>query len=157
MKNLSSDTHAHDAAQDKELLELLKTAEDAGEAPGDDDESTVGETPDPTPPPEDRGAGTTDAAWGEEPTKTEGEPALHFSDEAVRQFRQGREKFLEKYFDSPSSSGPAEKQLVGQHFQHASSGQFETSSPTLSDKSKLQKTSGVQTLLERVRKTAGRH
>lgn len=134
-KNLSTDIHEHDEAADAELYELLKTG---AEAPGDADESTVGTNPDQYEPPV-RESGTLDAPWGEKPP-TDQVDALHYSDAFLKSFKEGREKMLETLFDSASSSNPAEQKFLSQHFDHAARGEFQTSSPQVSEKAKLMTT-----------------
>lgn len=160
MKSLSVDTHAHDPVQDEELFKLLtKEGQDPGESPGDDNESTVGVNPPQTEEPtaEERGKGSIDASWGESAGDHKGDHALHFSNEVVRQFRENREKMLDTLFDSKGPSEDAEQQLAGQHLRHVAEGDFESSAPMIKEKSKIQKTAGVQTLMERVRSLTGRH
>ena len=82
--------------------------------------------------------------------------AVHFSDEVSRQFRQNREELLDRLFDGMASTQGAEQKIVGEQLSHGASGQFETSAPMLAPRSKIEKVA-EQTLLERVRKIAGRH
>lgn len=161
MKTLSIDTHPHDPAADQELYDLLKEAEDTTPATstGDNEgETTVGVNPDAYPDPEDRGGGSIDASWGEE--TGDGNDATHFSNEAFAQFKQSREKMLADLFDGVGDYNDVEQKTMGQHLSHAASGQFGTSSPQLSSKSKdMPKASSVQpeTLMEMTRRVAGRH
>ena len=162
MKNLSSDTHAHDTALDKDLFDMLsKEGMDPGESPGDDNASTVGVNPNQYADPEDSGAGSIDASWGDKDDSGDGQgpnDAVHHSTEVIQKFREGREDMLDKLFDGKASSDAAEQELLGAHLSHAASGQFQSSAPQLKAKSSIQKTSSVpQTLMERVRATYGRH
>ena len=175
MKTLTTDTPGHNPVHDSELYDWLKTAEPAaptvvkkaqaaapmdkeGEDPGetleDNEDGTEGINPVQVPDPETTGEGTIDASWGQEDGKND---AIHFSNEATKQFRQNREVILGRLLDGKASSEGAEQALLGQNLSHAASGQFETSSPMLTDKSKLQKTGSAKTLLERVRATLGRY
>lgn len=154
MKSLSIDTHPHDPAVDEELYKLLKEAEDTTPATstGDDEgESTVGVNPNQYPDPEDRPTGDADAPWGEDPGDS-----IDNSTEVMRSFRQSREKILDDLFDGKGSSDGTEQAVMGQHLTHASSGDFETSSPQLSAKAK-ESSVKPETLLEMTRRIAGRH
>lgn len=157
MKNLSTDTHVHDASADKELYDLLsKSASD--ESPGDTGETTVGVNPDLYPDPEDRPAGNMDARWGESDGK-DGQTPLHYSKETLRQFKEGREKMLASLFDNKNSSDSTDQKLLGQQLSHAASGDFETSSPQLASKTDMaiHKTSSIpETLADQVRRITGR-
>lgn len=163
MKNLTTDTHAHDPATDQELFELLskEAAQTPGESPGDDNKSTVGGNPDQYPDPEDSGAGSIDARWGDKDDSGDGQgpnDAVHHSTEVIKKFREGREDMLDKLFDGKASSDGAEQKLMGSHLKHVASGDFQSRAPQLKPKSSIQKTSSVpQTLMERVRETYGRH
>lgn len=129
MKNLSVDTHDHDTEADQNLYDLLKTAADE---PGDDDESTVGTMPQPDDEDQDRSEGDMDAPWGENPSPE----VVQFSRQAFTKFREGREDLLKKHFDSKSVADAADKALMGQQLDHAKSGDYETSSPLLSEQAK---------------------
>lgn len=164
MKSLSIDTHPHDPAKDEELYELLKEA-DGNTTPatstGDDDgEITVGTNPDEYPDPEDseKKDGTIDASWGQKPGITN--DAHYHANEVRAQFRQSREDMLSKLFDGHDANAALEQKTMGQYLSHASSGQFETSSPQLSSKAKgMPKVSSAQseTLMEMTRRITGRH
>jgi hypothetical protein len=116
-------------------------------------ETTIGVNPDLRPDPEDRAKGNIDATWGE--VDGSQNDARHYSTEAAKQFRVGREEMLAKLFDGKQSSDGAEQKLVGAHLAHGASGEFETSSPQLSSKSKLQKLAAPETLSEQVRRVVG--
>lgn len=130
MKNLSSDTPSHNPQADQDLYDLLtKESEETGV---DDDESTVGTTPDPGEEDLERSSGDIDAPWGEKPPA---EP-VQFSKQDMSKFKETRERFLEKHFDSKGVADKANQALVGQQLQHAASGDYETSSPLLSSQAK---------------------
>ena len=162
MKSLSIDTHPHDPAKDEELYELLKEG-DGNTTPatstGDDDgESTEGVNPDPYPDPDDRAANSIDAPWGEEPGETN--DANRHATEVWKQVKENREDMLSKLFSGHDSNASLEQKTMGQHLSHAARGQFESSSPQLSPKSKgMPKVSSAQpeTLMEMTRRVTGRH
>lgn len=157
MKTLSIDTHEHDADTDDQFYVALSEKQADVVAPQtytdteDEDRSTVGTQPQPDEGVPDRSKGDIDAPWGEAPSPE----VVQFSRQAYTDFKQGREKLLEKLLDSKVTSDKAEQGLVAQQFDHAASGDFETSSPQLSGKSK---TSAAQyeTVAERLRAVVGR-
>jgi len=138
MKTLSIDTHEHDQDTDSQFYAVLsdKTADVA--APQtytdteDEDRNTVGTQPQPDEGVPDRSSGDIDAPWGEQPSPE----VVQFSRQAYTDFKQGREKLLEKLLDSKATSDKAEQSMASQYLDHAASGDFETSSPQLSGKSK---------------------
>jgi len=148
MKSLTIDTHEHDPACDQELYDLLsKEAEPAAppKAPAPVEAVTMskeGQDPGESPgddgeglqaevaehlPVEGRAKGNIDAPWGEEPTAGKKNDPVQFSNEATKQFRKSREDLLAKLFSHEASSGGKEK------------------------------AASASTLLERVRRTSGRH
>lgn len=129
MKNLSSDTPGDDQeAVDRLYDGLKKVAEQTGD---DEDESTVGTMVQPDDEPKERPEGTIDAPWGED------SPAgMQFAGENYKKFREGREELLGKLLDGKGPSDQAEKKLISQQFAHGASGDYETSSPQLSDQAK---------------------
>lgn len=163
VKNLSTNVHGHDHEADQELYELLKEGQSVTNSPGDDEESTVGTNPDLYPEPEDREENDIDAPWGEHDVSDRAEhaDAVHFSDAFLDSFKQSRERMLSRLFDSKDPSDVSEQKGMSQYLSHAAKGKFQTSSPQLSSKAKLQpqdKTSSVnETLVNKVRRVAGRH
>ena len=101
----------------------------------DEDESTVGVNPDLYPDPEDRPKGNIDASWGEGdvPKSTEHATAEHYSDAAYQQFIEGRQEMLDNIFASKQPAAKAEQALMGQHLQHAASGNYESRAPLLEE------------------------
>lgn len=131
MKNLSSDTHAHQSKFDQDLYDLIsKEAEDTGD---DEDKSTVSTAPDLYEEGGESDEGTLDASWGEAPQP---DPA-HNSDQVYKYHQEGREKMLAKLLDSKATSDKAQQGILAQHLEHARKGDFETSSPQLTEKSKM--------------------
>lgn len=150
MKSLSHDTHAHNGADDQELYDFL--SKEASDSPGDDEEGTVGVTPDTYPDPEDRKSGDIDAPWGEHDVSSgkEHADAFHNSDQVYAHYKKGREELLQKLFDSKVTSDPAHQKILSQNLEHARTGEFETSSSQLSGKSKMSSI-GFETLRERLK------
>lgn len=129
-KNLTTDTPDHDHEADQRLYDLLtKEAEETG---ADDDESTVGTTPQPGNEDLERSKGSIDAPWGEDPSPD----VVNFSKQYLTKFRETREDFLKKHFDANPVAESADQALVSQQLSHASSGDYETSSPLLSEQAK---------------------
>jgi hypothetical protein len=146
MKNLSTDPITDGAALEPvEKTFFDDLTKEAAEAPGDDEETTVGVNPEPAPV-EDRSPGP-DAPWGEEAGSVQDgqQPSTHFSSAARREFIRGREELLDKLFDNNSKS--TEQKVISQNFKDK---KYETSSP------QLNKSSSVETLNEQVRRIAGR-
>lgn len=130
MKNLTTDTPDHDPKADQDLYDLLtKQAEETGD---DEDETTVGTTPQPDDEDLDRSSGSIDAPWGEKPSPE----VVNFANQGLTKFKETREKFLEKHFDSKGVADKAQQAVVGQQLVHAASGDYETSSPLLSEQAK---------------------
>lgn len=130
MKNLSTDTPDHDPKADQGLYDLLtKRAEETG---ADEDESTVGTMPQPDDENYERSSGNIDAPWGEEPSPE----VLEFSRQDMTKFKETRERFLEKHFDSKGVADKVQQAVVGQQLSHAAKGDYETSSPLLSEQAK---------------------
>ncbi len=132
MKNLTTDTPDHDPKADQALYDLLtKKAEDT-KTETDEDKSTVGTTPDPSDEDLERPSGDIDAPWGEKPSPE----VVAFSKEPMRKFKENRERFLEKHFDSKKSADKAAQGLMSQQLACCANGDFETSSPLLSEQAK---------------------
>jgi hypothetical protein len=130
MKNLTTDTPTHDPQADQDLYDLLtKQAEQTGD---DEDETTVGTTPQPDDEDLERESGNIDAPWGEKPSPE----VVNFANQGLTKFKETRERFIEKHFDSQGVAAKAQQAVVGQQLDHASSGDYETSSPLLSEQAK---------------------
>lgn len=153
MKNLSTDAHPHDPRHDKELMELLKQAEDPKT---NEDETLTASNPDAYPgevPPEEDGI---DGSWGDEQKPVNGQQdVINFSNPVAAQIRASREEFLNRFFDKKDESEKADHKLMSESLDHFSSGQFETAKPMLKDKSKMSKM-GSPTLMASVQELLGR-
>jgi len=113
---------------EQELYDLLKSAE---EVETDVDKTTVGTNPHPYPEPDGRESDSIDAPWGED----NGGP-LHFSNVAVEQMLESRQRILDRYFDSKSTADDNAQKVIGTLFATKS---YESSAPnleTLSDQLK---------------------
>ena len=130
MKNLTTDTPDHDHKADQDLYDLL--TKQAEQVEDDEDKSTVGTTPQPDDEDLERPKGTIDAPWGEEPSPE----VVAFTNQGMAKFKETRERFIEKHFDSKGVADKAQQAVVAQQLDHASSGDYETSSPLLSEQAK---------------------
>lgn len=140
-----------------ELFEKLSAEDGLGNVGTNVDQTQKGKNPDQYPPPEDRPTGNMDAPWGEPPgALSHGQqPVRHNADVVMKAFREGREELLGKLLDSKKPSDKAEQAVVSSMLDAASSGEFETSSPQLSEKSKMSSAPADETLLQQLWRTTG--
>jgi hypothetical protein len=137
------------------FYELMKSAAPE-KTPGDDEESTVGVNPDQYPDPKDRERNNIDAPWGESDVKSS-DPAgtaQHHSNAVWDGFKQSREKFLKRHFDSYDSSSDNAQDVLRQNFDHASKGDFEASKPMTGEASKRQP-EVAETVLDKTKRLLG--
>lgn len=138
------------------LHELLKSAAPE-DSPGDEDESTVGVNPDQYPDPSDRPQANAHASWGEEtsPHADSGKSTeVHHSNAVLDGYKAGKETFLKRHFNSFSKSSKTDQALVGQHLDHAKSGDYEGSKPFQEAGSKRQP-EHVETVLDKTKRILG--
>lgn len=121
------------------LYAFLKTGADSTSLETNDD-SVEGLNPDDYPNPPERAErdGTSEAMWGQHDSEKEDRSgtAQHHSNAVWDGFRQGRERFLERNFDS---FGPSSKQTVehlSEALDHFKSGDHESSKPFTNSHSK---------------------
>ena len=74
----------------------------------------------PTPP--GRSPGTLDARWGDKPAEGHDGYTDVYSTSVRREAEDGRGALLDRLFDSPKSTAPAEQALMHQHFENAGAG-----------------------------------
>jgi hypothetical protein len=81
--------------------------------------------------------GTSDDYWGQEPNeeKRDSQTAAQHSNAVWDGFKAGREKFLANNFNSFSDNQDQTEKQTGALLDHARTGDFESSSPYLRDKS----------------------
>ena len=133
----------------------MKSASD--DSPGDTEESTVGVAPDAYPDPPDRHEGTIQAPWGEsDGDNGKDHTAQHHSNAVWDGFKQGREEFLKRHFDSFASSADATNKTLSEVSSHFKSGDHESSKPFSNDHSK-HNPEVVSTLLQKTHSLLGRY
>jgi hypothetical protein len=135
---------------EERFTDMLKEGKDTNPATStdtkDEERSTVGTTH-VHEEPEDKGeVGTIDASWGEEPPSS----PENYSDAAEKGNEEGGQKLLKRVLDSKPTASKADQALIAQNFTRGASGNFETHSPLLKEKSKLSH-ARASTILERVR------
>jgi hypothetical protein len=128
----------------------MKNAPDNNEA-----QSTVGMA-DVFKPPTDRAPGTLDAHWGDHPAEGHNGYPDVYGTAAMQAAKDGREEMLERLFDSPKTTAPAEQAFMSQHFVNASKG--DPHAPMLQRGRLPAKTASVddETLTDAVVRIAGR-
>jgi hypothetical protein len=94
----------------------LKTAMDHGRVQNNEDESNKGRA-DVYPQPEGRKPGTLDAKWGDAPP-----PPVTHGTAVEREAKNGRGEMIDRLFDSPKSSAPAEQKEMRELFTNADEG-----------------------------------
>jgi hypothetical protein len=74
----------------------------------------------------------------------------------LKAIHDGRERLLDEIFDEKGKSDAVEQKLIAGRFTHGASGDFETSSPQLAEKSKLKIAEVPPTLGDLVMRNIGR-
>ena len=77
---------------------------------------------------------------------------IHLARPVLEAIHDGREKLLDTIFNEKGKSDSAEQASMAQRFDHVRSGEFETSSPQLSAKSKMKIAEAPLTLAEQLRR-----
>jgi hypothetical protein len=141
-----------------ELFAKLGGDDDPGNVGTNINEATKGVNPEQYKDESDKGQGM-DAPWSKEPGATSHgqQPVVHVSNPVLRAFREGREELLGKLLDAKAPSDKAEQATVSALLTAASKGDFETSSPQLSEKSKMSSVPEHETLLQQVRRITGQY
>jgi hypothetical protein len=105
--------------------------------------------------PNDRAPGTLDARWGDKPAEGHNGYPDVYGQAAVQEAKDGRSSLIERIFDSPKTTAPAEQALMRQNFVHAGDG--EPHSPML-QRGHLAKTAEADrpSLTDRVMRLFGR-
>lgn len=140
--------------EDDKFYQLMeKIGQD--DSPGDTEESTVGVQPDAYPDPSDQGQtgeGTIDASRGEKDIKPNdsAQTAQHHSNAVLDEFTRGRQKFLERHFDSYGSSTSANQKVMAQTLSHGS-GDYEASTAQIDSGSK-RRPAAVETLVDKTKR-----
>lgn len=138
------------------LLEFMKSASD--DSPGDTDRSTVGINPEPykNPPLREAKSGTSEANWGQHDGEEDAPSgtAQHHSNTAWKSFREGRERFLERVFNSFDASRKQSISQLGEEFDHFQNGDHESNGPFLGEHSKRMPRE-VETVFEKTKRLIG--
>lgn len=114
------------------------------------DSSTEGTNPVEPPaaaPPSEQGS--MDAPWGENDVKGQKNDPVHLSDVVATEIMESRQKLLDRCFAQKGPAQRAEQAFMGQHLDHAASGQFESRAPLLEGKAKL---AAPETLTDQTRR-----
>ena len=74
-------------------------------------------------PPAGRKPGTLDAKWGDTPKEAPDGYPDNYSTAVKREARDDRAGVIERSFDSPKTTAPAEQSLMAQYLEHAAEGQ----------------------------------
>jgi hypothetical protein len=131
----------------QKLYELL--SKEASDGPGTE-ATTTGENPYSVEEEgeKDRPEGNIDAPWGEQNTSANAPGQVApLSKEVLQAVRKGREELLSKLVADKEKSDKADQTLIRQQF----AGPYETNSPQLSGSSQ------ATSLVDRIRRVAGRH
>jgi len=133
-------------------LDLIraKTASDDGRIENNEDQSNKGRG-DVYPPPEGRKPGTLDAKWGDKPPVSKNDDAAVHGTAVEREAHNGRGEMIDRLFDSPKTTAPAEQKEMSEFFANAREGH--PHSPML--QRGREKTAADETLTDKVMKTIG--
>jgi hypothetical protein len=104
-------------------VDALKQAMSKGaDAPKTNEDETQKGVADVRTPPGDRSPGTLDARWGDKPAEGHNGYPDVYGQAALQEARDGRGSLLERIFDSPKTTAPAEQALMRQNFVNAGEG-----------------------------------
>jgi len=104
-------------------IDLLKEAFEGAKSPENNESSVNKGINNVYPDPPGRAPGTLDAKWGDKPAEgKDGSPAVYGTG-VVREAHNGRGEMIERLFDSPKTTAPAEQNAMQAYFAHAKDGQ----------------------------------
>ncbi len=104
-------------------VEALKQAMSKGaDAPKTNEDETQKGVADVRKSPADRSPGTLNAQWGDKPAEGHNGYPDVYGQAALQEARDGRAGLIERIFDSPKTTAPAEQALMRQNFANASEG-----------------------------------